>query len=106
MADSGAVPDLVALLNHAQADGQYAAAAALYNMAAARPALQAAVAAAGGVKPLVALLSAESWCGGCACSCHARHMSQTLIDCMWQLTFRKANGNIAVLHLSSPPSDL
>ncbi len=101
MADSGAVPDLVALLNHAQADGQYAAAAALYNMAAARPALQAAVAAAGGVKPLVALLSAESWCGGCACSCHARHLSQTL-----HVAADFQNGNITVLHLSSSPSDL
>lgn len=63
VAEAGAVPDLVALLCAGQADGQYAAAAALYNMAAARPVLHAAVAAAGAIRPLVALLSAESWCG-------------------------------------------
>ncbi len=53
---------LVELVRCAQADGQYAAAAALYNMAAAHPELRPALAAAGAVKALVALLKAESWC--------------------------------------------
>lgn len=61
MADGGAVASLVRLLREAQADGQYAAAAALFNMSAAAPAARAAMAAAGAVRPLVALLSAESW---------------------------------------------
>ena len=63
MAEAGAVASLVELVKCAQADGQYAAAAALYNMASAHPELRPVLAAAGAVKALVALLKAESWCG-------------------------------------------
>ena len=52
---------LAAAQRAAQADGQYAAAAALCNLARGARAC-AAVLAAGAVQPLVAMLTAESWC--------------------------------------------
>jgi hypothetical protein len=59
---AGAVEGLVRLLRDAQADGQYAAAAALYNIAVACPAARPAILQAATPAPLIALLRVESWC--------------------------------------------
>lgn len=56
------LPGLVALLGDAQADGAYAAAAALFNACALHADAREAALAALAVGPLVQLLSADSWC--------------------------------------------
>ena len=49
------------LLEQAQPDGQYAAAAALYNLAGQDPEVRVALVNQGAVPPLVQMLQAESW---------------------------------------------
>jgi hypothetical protein len=59
--ERGALPGLVGLLGDAQADGAYAAAAALFNACAMHADAREATLAALTVGPLIALLSADSW---------------------------------------------
>ena len=59
--EAGALPPLVELLSEAQPDGQYSAAAALLNLAAAGQDVRSQVLAAGALPPLVAMLAADSW---------------------------------------------
>ena len=56
------VPDAVELLRYAQADGQYAAAALLFNMASFNQQARSTVAASQAIEPLVRLLCHDSWC--------------------------------------------
>ena len=56
------IPDAVELLRYAQADGQYAAATLLFNMASFNQQARATVAASQAVEPLVRLLCHDSWC--------------------------------------------
>lgn len=55
------VPDAVDLLKYAQADGQYAAAVLLFNMASYNQQARGTIAACQAVKPLVRLLCHDSW---------------------------------------------
>ena len=57
------VPDAVELLKYAQADGQYAAATLLFNMASYHQQARGTIAACQAVEPLVRLLCHDSWCG-------------------------------------------
>lgn len=61
MVEAGAVPALAALLERAQPDGQYAAAAALYNLSGQDAEVRLALVTLGTVPPLVQMLRAESW---------------------------------------------
>lgn len=61
MMRAGALPALTLLLEQAQPDGQYAAAAALYNLAGQDPQVRLALVSHGAVPPLVHMLQAESW---------------------------------------------
>ena len=58
---AGALPALIQLLQHAQPDGQYAAAAALYNLAGQEPEVRLAIVACKALPALVLMLQAESW---------------------------------------------
>lgn len=58
---AGAIPALVQLLQAVQPDGQYAAAAALYNLAGQEAQVRLAIAACRAVPPLVLMLQADSW---------------------------------------------
>lgn len=58
---AGAVPALVQLLEIAQPDGQYAAAAALYNLAGQDAQVRLSMTACKAVPPLVLMLQADSW---------------------------------------------
>ncbi len=59
------VPDAVELLKYAQADGQYAAATLLFNMASYNQQARGTIAACQAVEPLVRLLCHDSWCVTC-----------------------------------------
>ena len=59
---AGAVPALVQLLELAQPDGQYAAAAALYNLAGQEAEVRLGIVACKALPALVLMLQAESWC--------------------------------------------
>lgn len=78
--EAGAVPLLVRLLTVAQPDGQYSAAAALFNLASYSTSVQELIIAADALPALLPMLTAESWCapgikcecvcrGVCACAC-------------------------------------
>ena len=56
------VPDAVDLLKYAQADGQYAAAVLLFNMASYNQQARGTIAACQAIEPLVRLLCHDSWC--------------------------------------------
>ena len=89
--EAGALPALTALLERAQPDGQYAAAAALYNLAGQEPEVRQALVTQGALPHLVQMLHAESWypsscctallkshvfpfsCALCACVCVCVH---------------------------------
>ena len=58
---AGAIPALIQLLEIAQPDGQYAAAAALYNLAGQDAQVRLSMAACKAVPPLVLMLQADSW---------------------------------------------
>ena len=58
---AGAIPALIQLLEIAQPDGQYAAAAALYNLAGQDAQVRLSMAACKAVPPLVLMLRADSW---------------------------------------------
>ena len=59
--EAGALPALIALLERAQPDGQYAAAAALYNLTGQEPEVRQALVSQGALPHLVQMLHAESW---------------------------------------------
>ena len=59
--EAGALPALAALLQRAQPDGQYAAAAALYNLTGQEPEVRQALVTLGALPHLVQMLHAESW---------------------------------------------
>ena len=61
MVKAGAVPGLIQMLEMAQPDGQYAAAAALYNLAGQQPQVRLAITACRALPPLVSMLQADSW---------------------------------------------
>ena len=73
--EAGALPALIALLERAQPDGQYAAAAALYNLTGQEPELRQALVSQGALPHLVQMLHAESWyassCGTAPLNSHA-----------------------------------
>jgi len=58
---AGAIPALIQLLEIAQPDGQYAAAAALYNLAGQDAQVRLTMTACKAVPPLVLMLQADSW---------------------------------------------
>ncbi len=58
---AGAIPALIQLLEIAQPDGQYAAAAALYNLAGQDAQVRLSMTAYKAVPPLVLMLQADSW---------------------------------------------
>ena len=58
---AGAVPALVQLLELAQPDGQYAAAAALHNLAGQEAEVRLGIVACKALPSLVLMLQAESW---------------------------------------------
>ncbi len=60
------VPDAVELLKYAQADGQYAAATLLFNMASYNQQARGTIIACQAVEPLVRLLCHDSWCATCS----------------------------------------
>lgn len=59
--EAGALDALVELLSEAQPDGQYSAAAALFNLAAAGADVRSQIIANGALLPLIDMLSADSW---------------------------------------------
>ena len=61
MLDSGAFAQMVALLGEAQSDGQYAAAAALFNASALSSAARDIMLFSGAIEALIKLLEGESW---------------------------------------------
>ena len=67
MIKAGAIPALIQLLQHAQPDGQYAAAAALYNLAGQEAEVRLAIVACKALPALVLMLQAESWYDICNC---------------------------------------
>ena len=62
--EAGAIPLLVRLLSVAQPDGQYSAAAALFNLATYSTHVQDLIVAANALPALVPMLTADSWCVG------------------------------------------
>lgn len=61
MLDSGAVPQMVGLLGEAAPDGQFAAAAALFNTSALSAAARDIMLGAGAMDALIRMLAEESW---------------------------------------------
>ena len=61
MVEAGAVPMLVRLLSVAEPDGQYSAAAALFNLAGFSAHVQDRIIIAGALPALVPMLTADSW---------------------------------------------
>lgn len=65
MIELGTIPLLVRLLSGAQPDGQYSAAAGLYNLATCSAVdAHGMIISAGAIPSLVPMLGAESWCAG------------------------------------------
>lgn len=69
MIEAGAVPALTALLGRAQPDGQYAAAAALYNLTGQQAAVRTALLTLPALPHLVHMLQADSWSASSSTSC-------------------------------------
>ena len=91
--EAGALPALTGLLERAQPDGQYAAAAALYNLAGQEPQVRLALVTLGAIPYLVNMLRAESWhasslcCTACSpamyyCLLCALHTGLCMMCCM------------------------
>ena len=85
--EAGAIPALIEVVEQAQPDGQYAAAAALYNLAGRDREVRLAIMRSNAVPALVQMLHADSWYGtklsryvsdGLSTSeCSSRHSSST-----------------------------
>lgn len=69
MIEAGALPALTALLGRAQPDGQYAAAAALYNLTGQQAAVRLALLTLPALPHLVHMLQADSWSASSFPSC-------------------------------------
>ena len=65
MLSNDIIPVVVELLKHAQVDGQYAATALLYNMAASSSDARVMLGLCRGTEPLIRLLCHDSWCAAC-----------------------------------------
>lgn len=76
MIEAGALPALTALLGRAQPDGQYAAAAALYNLTGQEAAVRLALVTLPALPYLVHMLQADSWSASSSLS--ARHHSRLM----------------------------
>ena len=84
--EAEALPALTALLERAQPDGQYAAAAALYNLTGQEPEVRQALVSLGALPHLIHMLHAESWyASSCTAqgSCAPCYTCSRMCGCGW-----------------------